>query len=71
MDILLTHGYFIAEDPHEQKIMKPYPPLGILYLSSHLKQAGFSVDLFDTTFSSKEQFAAPLSDQAVHRAGTT
>ncbi|HEY0069746.1 MAG TPA: radical SAM protein [Chloroflexia bacterium] len=58
MDILLTHGYFIAEDPHEQKIMKPYPPLGILYLSSHLKQAGFSVDLFDTTFSSKEQFAA-------------
>src|SRR5438067_3526935 len=56
MDILLTHGYFIAEDPHEQKIMKPYPPLGILYISSHLKARGFSVELFDTTFSSKEEF---------------
>ncbi|MBK7780058.1 MAG: hypothetical protein IPJ58_04560 [Ardenticatenia bacterium] len=24
-DILLTHGYFIAEDLHEQQVMKPYP----------------------------------------------
>ena len=26
MKILLTHGYFIAEDEKEQAIMKPYPP---------------------------------------------
>ena len=62
MDILLTHGYFIAEDPHEQKIMKPYPPLGILYISSHLKQKGFDVAVFDTTFASKEAFQAYLED---------
>src|SRR6185295_11195914 len=37
MDLLLTHGYFLAEDAQERRIMKPYPPLGLLYLSSHLK----------------------------------
>lgn len=54
MDILLTHGYFLYEDPHELQVMKPYPPLGLLYLSSHLKARGFDVAVFDTTFSSWE-----------------
>lgn len=57
MDILLTHGYFLYEDPHELKVMKPYPPLGILYISSYLKSKGFEVGVFDTTFSSKDKFA--------------
>ncbi len=57
MDILLTHGYFIAEDAHEQEIMKPYPTLGLLYISSHLKAKGFAVDLFDATFSTVAEFA--------------
>lgn len=56
MDILLSHGYFIAEDEHEQQVMKPYPPLGLLYISSHLKNKGFEVDLFDTTFSTMVEF---------------
>src|SRR5277367_4455191 len=34
--------------------MKPYAPLGILYLCSHLRAKGFDVDVFDTTFSSRE-----------------
>ena len=50
MDILLTHGYFLAEDEVERKVMKPYPPLGLLYISSHLKALGFSVEILDTTF---------------------
>lgn len=54
-DLLLTHGYFLFEDPKEQQIMKPYAPLGILYLCSHLRNKGFHVDVFDTTFSSKEE----------------
>lgn len=58
MDILLTHGYFISQDPHEQQIMKPYPPLGILYLSSYLKKAGYSVSVYDTTFSTPDSFKA-------------
>ncbi len=56
MDILLAHGYFLYEDPHEQKIMKPYPPLGILYISSYLKSKGFEVGVFDSTFSAMADF---------------
>jgi len=56
MDILLAHGYFLYEDPHERKIMKPYPPLGVLYISSYLKKQGFDVQVFDSTFSAMEQF---------------
>jgi radical SAM superfamily enzyme YgiQ (UPF0313 family) len=54
-DLLLTHGYFLLEDPKERQIMKPYAPLGILYLCSHLRSRGFDVEVFDTTFSSKEE----------------
>lgn len=53
-DLLLTHGYFLGEDEKEQQIMKPYPPLGLLYLSAYLKQAGCTVEVFDSTFSSRE-----------------
>jgi radical SAM superfamily enzyme YgiQ (UPF0313 family) len=56
LDILLTHGYFLFEDETEKRIMKPYPTLGILYISSYLKSKGFSVSIFDTTFSSKKNF---------------
>src|SRR5580692_2260977 len=55
MDLLLTHGYFLFEDPKELQIMKPYPPLGILYISSHLRRKGFQVEVFDSTFRSREQ----------------
>jgi radical SAM superfamily enzyme YgiQ (UPF0313 family) len=60
-DILLTHGYFLAEDEKERQIMKPYPPLGLLYLSAYLKRAGFSVEVFDSTFGEREQLAARLA----------
>jgi anaerobic magnesium-protoporphyrin IX monomethyl ester cyclase len=53
-ELLLTHGYFLYEDPKELQILKPYAPLGILYLCSHLRKEGFNVDVFDTTFSSRE-----------------
>jgi len=55
MDLLLTHGYFLYEDPKELQIMKPYAALGILYLSSHLRAKGFDVEVFDTTFSSRQE----------------
>lgn len=53
MNVLLTHGYFLSEDEKEQKIMRPYPPLGLLYISSFLKENGFSNQIFDSTFSTK------------------
>jgi radical SAM superfamily enzyme YgiQ (UPF0313 family) len=55
MDLLLTHGYFLFDDPKELQIMKPYPPLGILYISSHLRRKGFQVEVFDSTFRSRDQ----------------
>ena len=55
MRLLLTHGYFLGEDAKERHIMKPYPPLGILYLSSHLKALGFGVEVYDSTFGSREE----------------
>ena len=57
MDLLLTHGYTLDEDPSE---VYPYAPLGLLYLSSFLKREGASVEVYDTTFGSLAGF-----DQAV------
>jgi anaerobic magnesium-protoporphyrin IX monomethyl ester cyclase len=56
VDLLLVHSYCLDEDPHERDIMKPYPPLGILYISSHLKAKGFNVRVFDSTFSTRAAF---------------
>lgn len=54
MKILLTHGYFLHEDPKEKEIMKPYPPLGLLYISAYLEQQGYDNEVFDSTFSDFE-----------------
>jgi anaerobic magnesium-protoporphyrin IX monomethyl ester cyclase len=53
-ELLLTHGYFLYEDPKELQLMKPYAPLGVLYICSHLQKQGFDVEVFDTTFSTRE-----------------
>jgi anaerobic magnesium-protoporphyrin IX monomethyl ester cyclase len=63
-DLLLTHGYFLSADPKELQIMKPYPPLGILYICSYLRSRGLSVDVFDSTFSAPELLHARLREQA-------
>jgi anaerobic magnesium-protoporphyrin IX monomethyl ester cyclase len=62
-DLLLTHGYFLHEDPKEMQIMKPYPPLGILYICSHLRARGFSVDVHDSTFSTMDALFTQLREQ--------
>jgi len=41
------------EDPKELQIRKPYVPLGLLYLCSHLRMHGVDVEVFDTTFASR------------------
>jgi radical SAM superfamily enzyme YgiQ (UPF0313 family) len=63
MKVLLTHGYFLKDDPAELQIMKPYPPLGILYISAYLNEKGIDNKIFDTTFSSKEELKKYLIDQ--------
>ncbi|NVK29232.1 MAG: B12-binding domain-containing radical SAM protein [Flavobacteriia bacterium] len=60
MKVLLTHGYFIDEDPKEQLIMKPYPPLGLLYISAFLEENEVEHEVFDTTFSSVEEWKSKV-----------
>lgn len=60
MNILLTHGYFLEEDQKEQAIMRPYIPLGILYISAYLEQHGYKNRLFDSTFSSFDRLCSTL-----------
>lgn len=62
MKILLTHGYFIGEDEKEQAIMRPYVPLGILYISAWLEKHGYDNRVFDSTFSSFEKLCNILLD---------
>jgi anaerobic magnesium-protoporphyrin IX monomethyl ester cyclase len=62
MKLLLTHAYFLHGDAKEQQIMKPYAPLGILYLSSYLRSRGFDVEIYDSTFGSREELFRILHD---------
>ena len=63
MKLILTHGYFLNEDSAEQRIMKPYPPLGVLYISAYLKENGIENKIFDTTFSSKSELKKYLLEE--------
>jgi anaerobic magnesium-protoporphyrin IX monomethyl ester cyclase len=68
-DIILTHGYFLEEDIKEKEIMRPYPPLGILYVSSYLREQGFSPEVFDSTFSTRNNFETMLTTSGCHTLG--
>jgi anaerobic magnesium-protoporphyrin IX monomethyl ester cyclase len=63
MDLLLTHGYFLAEDAREREIMKPYAPLGLLYLSSHLRARGFDVEIYDSTFGTRDELLRAIATE--------
>ncbi|WP_299887490.1 radical SAM protein [uncultured Lacinutrix sp.] len=55
MSIVLTHTYYLFEDPKEQLIMRPYAPLGLLYISSYLNENEVENHVYDSTFYSKEE----------------
>ena len=62
MKVLLTHGYFIREDAREQLIMKPYPPLGLLYVAAYLRICGHDVTVYDSTFGDREELLQRIAD---------
>ena len=63
MSVVLTHGYFIEEDEKEQGIMRPYPPLGLLYISAYLEQHGVVHEVMDSTFSSEKKWFEFILEQ--------
>jgi radical SAM superfamily enzyme YgiQ (UPF0313 family) len=67
--ILLTHGYFLSEDEKERQIMKPYPPLGLLYLSAYLKAHGHSVEVYDSTFGTRDELLQKIRRSSGHIVG--
>ena len=48
VDVLLTHSYHLYYDRKQAQRQQPYPPLGTLYAAALVRNAGFSVALFDT-----------------------
>ena len=61
-DILLAHGFFLANDAKQREKMRPYPPLAALYAASHLRSRGYGVALFDAMFAAgAEEFEAALA----------
>ena len=66
-DLLLTHGYFLFEDPKELQIMKPYAPLGILIsllasAEQRLRRRSVRHDIFHAA---KQLFDTPANRNAV------
>ncbi|HYV93700.1 MAG TPA: radical SAM protein [Chitinophagales bacterium] len=49
-EVLISNTYFLQFDKKQLKQMQPYAPLGTLYVASVLRQNGFDVSFFDTTF---------------------
>ena len=66
MKVIFTHAYFLKEDPKELLIMKPYPPLGLLYLSAWLEKHGFDNEIFDSTFSDPASQRAYLQKEGAN-----
>jgi anaerobic magnesium-protoporphyrin IX monomethyl ester cyclase len=62
MNILLTHAYYLYEDEKEISIMKPYAPLGLLYISAFLKQNSIQHEVYDSTFFSFEAHTTYLNE---------
>ncbi|HYO87744.1 MAG TPA: cobalamin B12-binding domain-containing protein, partial [Candidatus Limnocylindrales bacterium] len=59
--VLIGQSYYLRFDPKLYAAMQPYPPLGSLYAAAVLRDAGFSVTLFDAMLAeSTDEWAAAL-----------
>ncbi|HOU41269.1 MAG TPA: radical SAM protein [Promineifilum sp.] len=61
VDILFGQSYYLRFDPKLWAAQQPYPPLGTLYAAAVMRQAGYSVALFDAMLAESEaEWAAAL-----------
>lgn len=63
MKTLLSHGYFLSEDKIEQQIMMPYPPQGLLHISTFMRSNGMDCHIYDSTFNSFSDFCSYLGKE--------
>ena len=62
LPILVSHGYFLRNDPKQLERGKPYPPLATLQVAAMLRERGYPVSLFDAMLSEGlEAFQACLA----------
>jgi anaerobic magnesium-protoporphyrin IX monomethyl ester cyclase len=72
IDILLANPVFLKQNQAERELMNPYFPLGLLYLAAFIRERGFSVEIFDGTFTEGPQdFEAALEEYQPKVVGIT
>ena len=50
--VVVAHSFFLGFDDKQTQKMRPYPPLGTLYVAAALRAAGHDVTVFDAMFAS-------------------
>jgi len=61
--VLLTHSYFYKLDRKQWRFKQPYPPLMTLQAAALMRNAGFSISLFDTNLKSSPLEIAPVLEK--------
>ena len=62
-EVLISNTYFLHFDPKQWKQMQPYAPLGTLYAASVLREHGYEVALYDTSFSKSVKEIIPVFEK--------
>lgn len=57
--ILITHSYFLAFDPKQEKRSAPYAPMGTLLAAACLRRSGHEVRFADSMFEAEADYILP------------
>jgi anaerobic magnesium-protoporphyrin IX monomethyl ester cyclase len=63
VDVLLVNPYVLDRHQERRASYRPYPPLGLMYLGSVLREHGYSVEIYDGTFADSTARILSLLDR--------
>src|SRR5688572_22788558 len=63
MKVLFTHSYFYKFDDKQWRFKQPYPPLATILAAAVLRNAGYTVSLFDTNLRDEPTEILPILDE--------